>query len=1450
MKSEKLTLTKRIRFDRFIKMSMLSALLTLWYSGLQAQSTCPLACNDLVQVSMDDDCIVEITPDMMLEGQGVSSSCNYVVQVLGANGQVLPTSPSITSAHIGQTLTVRVWLGNNSCWGSISVEDKLSPVIDCPEEITVGCWENPTFPLPVATDNCGVDPEVRVLSDTETDLGCNTGFRARRVIRYQAVDASNNLSAVCERVIMYEAATFPAAIGFPKNYDGAPGQRPALECDGGWAWNGFKSNPNVPFPTNNWDVNNNGYPDPAETGAPFVRDTSNISGFINGFIVTSDTPEGCIEGTLVNPTQESQFSELGCELSPFRIDTFYNPIVGGSNRCKINTSFTDTRIDICPKSFKVLRAWTVLDWCNGQVMSRHQVIKVVDEDAPIVICPADITGSPLADMFDDPEGKGLAGIITTDPYTCSGSWNVRPPVSINDCNETTWTVRFKIETVPGQVPGPEVPFVSQDGDTRVTGSYPNFRIVNLPAGRTWLQYLVTDACGNVGECFTEIDVIDRTPPVAVCDEFSVVTLSTNGRALVFAETFDDGSYDNCTDVTFDVRRMTPGCSQSTTQWAKFIEVCCDDVSKDVIVELRVTDAFNNMNTCMVTVRPQDKVPPIITCPAPVTIDCGADTSAVVLGMPVFSSTPLSTPYFTDNCSNVGMTWTNSGVISDCGQGIITRTFTVTDNGGRSASCTQTITIRNSNPYTGPTRWPDSPVTVTGCMNADTEPSKTGLPVLNSNACSQVAYTYEDQVFPFVDNVCFKILRRWTVIDWCKFSPNTNTNGSLYPAVPVEGVNTWTYIQTIKVDDKDAPVIANTSKADTDAFGENCTGFVELTNSATDCTPPNQLKWSYIIDPNNDGNGPFITGNTNSASGNYPVGTHNITWLVQDQCGNESSVFYTFRVLDKKKPTPYCISELTTVVMPTSSRVEIWAADFDHGSTDNCPTTGCGLRFTFNGFRPPITNNEVLFDKDGAVIGAWPTNNANLLDRYANGELQRWLPSSCSSAKVYTCDNTGSNTEDMSVWDAAGNTDFCSVTLHVQANEACGGSRIAGVIDNDVNEFVENVSVSLRNMISNETRFTLTDNQGEFDFYNVTNNVDYIVTPEKNDDHLNGVSTLDLVMIQRHILGIQSLSNSYKYIAADVNKDNRVTASDLVELRKLILGIYSQFPQNHSWRFFDKSVPVSDPNAMWNVDEKIYVDDVATQGLLNHFMAVKIGDVNGSALTNAQSVSTESRSAKTLAFIAKDASYKMGEVVSVQITSENFADVAGAQWTINFDPAHLSFSNITPGALKVTMDNVNTLKASEGKLAFSWNEHKGVNAASDEVLFTIEFEAITNNTISNTLSLTSDITKAEAYTHDLSVIQLGLFFRNLSDNEFTLEQNNPNPFSATTSIAFTLPESGTIHLNIFDVTGKVIKSFSGDYPKGRNEIMLSAEDFNAQGVMFYELEASGMKAVRKMIFLNK
>lgn len=1272
------------------------ALFILVGSAMEAQAqSCPLACNNNVQVSMDDDCSVTITPEMILEGAGAPGNCTYVVSVLGSNNQPIPTSPVVTRANIGQTLRVRISLGANSCWGTITIEDKLAPVIDCLPDLTVSCYENPTLTLPVARDNCTQNVPVTIVSNVLTDLDCTNEFSAIRTITYRATDGSGNVSQDCIRRVFFRREGLTTVV-FPRNIDDV--DLPSFECDN----------------TSEWDLNGNNYPDPAESGVP-----TNTNG---------------------------------------------NSLFPNVSFCELNVTFTDQRIDICPGSFKVLRQWTILDWCTGGISQGFQIIKVADKDGPIVSTPNEFS-------------------VNTDPYRCAADVLIPAPIVIFDCSTTSYTVQYMLADSNGEAPVNGV-YIS---DNVVPAGNGQFRILNLPAGRTWIRYRVVDACGNITFAFTEVDVIDNIPPIPVCKEFTVVTLTSNGFARIFALSFDNGSHDNCSNLTYEVARTTPGCGFPLNTFGPSVDFCCADVGRDIMITLRVRDIGGNSNTCMVIARVQDKLDPIITCPANITVECDTDIQNLAI---------TGQPTAMDNCGTPTVTRTDTGSLDQCGLGVITRRFTVTDAGGRSASCTQTITVRNTNPFrASDITWPQN-VELNGCLNVDSDPSVTGRPVFTHKPCSLVASTFTDQLFNFVDGACFKILRTWTVIDWCTFDQSNPSGGGLYQ-----------YTQVIKLNNTVRPVFDNCNPITECAFGENCDGFITLIKNATDdCTPSNELKFTFQVDLGNNGT-IDRQGLTNNASGTFPVGVHRLNWTVEDGCGNRTTCSQLLTVNDCKKPTPYCISEITTVIMPSSGSVDIWASDFNLGSFDNCP---------------------------GTLIYSFSSNVTE-------------------TSRTFTCANLGINTLEMWVTDAAGNKEFCTVRINIQSNGGCGNSRVAGRLATEEQVDIPNVEVGLQNKSSNETMVALSNTSGKYEFQGMINGTEYDLRAEKDGDYGNGVSTLDLVVIQRHILGTQKLTSPFKMIAADVNANGSISASDLVELRRVILGISNKFSNNKSWRFVEKGQSFANPNSPWPFNEEIGLMFVGNDMMANDFVAVKIGDVNGTAVPSGiVGDATETRNMKTFGLEFENQTFTSGTPVSVAVSTRDFANITGLQYSLNFNQSVLDFVGIESGAFKVSDENIGTQDAEKGMLHMSWSDPAGVSA-DGEILFVLNFVAKANGNLAQNLHLANAAVAPEAYTDALETMKLDISPRSEAgsfENGFALYQNTPNPFSNETMIKYFLPEQGQVTLSFFDVTGKTIRQITKLGLKGLNQEKINDSDIAVDGVVIYQLEYNGFTQTKKMIKLAR
>jgi hypothetical protein len=420
-----------------------------------------------------------------------------------------------------------------------------------------------------------------------------------------------------------------------------------------------------------------------------------------------------------------------------------------------------------------------------------------------------------------------------------------------------------------------------------------------------------------------------------------------------------------------------------------------------------------------------------------------------------------------------------------------------------------------------------------------------------------------------------------------------------------------------------------------------------------------------------------------------------------------------------------------------------------------------------------------------------------------------------------------------------------VTLQLADNQnACGNNGsgiVSGSIQTPAGKKLPGATAILTNTLPEMVRATTTDANGFFSFSNVPFYQNYELQGVKNDDYTNGVSTLDLVLTQRHILGIEQLNNAYKVIAADVNKDEKVNTTDLVELRKLILGLYNELPNNGSWRFIDAAQTFINANQPWPVFEKLNIPYLENDKTNMNFVSVKVGDVNGNAVTNVQDENIESRSVTELTTLNQEVT--KDEIVIVDMSNIQLSDVFGFQFTLALKDAELMNIMVNNRIL----DASHIAQIAPGLYTISWND---ITPLKGDALFSVELKALKNGNISDMIQLNSQVTKAEIYHgNTLETNKLSLRFGGMEKEGFVLRQNEPNPFQDVTNIQFNLPEAGDATLTIMDVTGKVLYTKSGSFGKGMNAFQVSKNDLNTTGVMIYKVESGQHSATAKMIGLE-
>lgn len=90
---------------------------------------------------------------------------------------------------------------------------------------------------------------------------------------------------------------------------------------------------------------------------------------------------------------------------------------------------------------------------------------------------------------------------------------------------------------------------------------------------------------------------------------------------------------------------------------------------------------------------------------------------------------------------------------------------------------------------------------------------------------------------------------------------------------------------------------------------------------------------------------------------------------------------------------------------------------------------------------------------------------------------------------------------------------------------------------------------------------------------------------------------------------------------------------------------------------------------------------------------------------------------------------------------------------------------------------------------------------------------------------------------------------IKPNNFVLSQNYPNPFNPSTTLNYSLPESGLVTLKIYDILGREIKTLVEEIkPAGNYSVQFGGQNLTS-GIYFYQLRSGNFISTRKMVLIK-
>ncbi|MTB49937.1 hypothetical protein [Lewinella sp. W8] len=1189
--------------------------------------------------------------------------------------------------------------------------------------------------------------------------------------------------------------------------------------------------------------------------------------------VSCDDPD-LVEGVYPLPEPEDY---------PFIVTADDDTIYLNVNFGNVGASYSDSEpIVTCNETYKFVRTYTVIDWCNpDNVQTFSQLVKVGDTDGPIITVPV---------QDNDLDGEADDGplLFSTNAPGCGAFINTNTGgLQVTDGCSTisSFTAYVLLEQDPE----------NQLGPINVLAPNPVDRLTPfIPLGLHTLRYVAIDDCGNESVEEVDFEIVDRSGPVVIAENALNVSLSNSGFAVVLATEVDRGSYDDCSEVLLEIAFANPSSLLPIGAFGPSITLTCIDVGA-VPVILRATDANGNSNTRMAILNVVDNSAPICVAPGPITLNCNeADDILPEDVNGLFQDDPegvvnlfnnlFGAPTSLDNCGNEITAQDIFSDINDCGTGTVTRTFTVTDARGfvSAPGCQQIISIGGIRSYT--VAFPADAQTT--CGNVPTYNDV----IINELACDNIVANISVDTFFSNAEECFKLRRTIEILNWCEY----NSFGDFYN-IPRDAdfdgnFNEATYLHIVPGDNMDADDDVAILDRDADRTNNNSIRFLDPDDAASN---------TMNEDTDNDGD----TGYANSESRGafryvqyikvYDNIAPQITNISSDIAESEDceggGIQIDFTVFDECSPDnvtavatldiDYDVSSgfnavrgLTDAELISNGdgTFNVILEDLPIGQHairvrgfDGCGNTNgrvipfdiednstiapiCIERLTFVLMNDGNGGGMAMVEADDYIVGVnGNCNNQEIqLSVYREeGEagVPGFVPQPGRLSFPVTCDDLGELDVRVYVFGPNGQGDYCSTTAVIEAfnEDICDGGglgSLAGFITTPQDELLPDMEVHISDYGSMDD-MQYTDANGSFLFAGLEVGGQYMVRPAThNSVDLSRVKTSDVIKIMSHILGTQTLNNPYLMLAADATGDGFINVADMVAIRRVILGIDNGFPSSPSWRFIRRDFNLDGLAEGW--DPSIFPTTFEVSPLDGHnreadFVAIEIGDVflDGGGREAAE-------------LTAEDLVMRAGDRISLPLTADG---VQGFQTTLEMSPGLVleGWNSDLMGA-----GNVNDLRMSEGLLMVSYD---GREEMKETVVLELNLRATEDLRISDYLSASDLVTFSEAYTTDGAAAQLSLNFRQQTGGEgIVLHQNFPNPAAAQTTIAFDLMKAGPVGLEIRDVTGRLVMARQLDGHRGENQVQLSISDDlkNTTGVLTYTLTVGAERQTKRMTVVSR